>query len=164
MHPWPACTLSLCVYCDLYAFNRWWLFQMRASSRRWWGLSWTFTSTASGLPTTPRWSSPPSHPSQDTSASRTSYMCKQGQLQHFYQKHWESICFSALTTVLSACLTKGSSFPLAWVTNKNSWPTLAKDSCYLGPGGRAANHLCPCTNLVYKLNSTLRTANIAKQR
>ena len=52
----------------------------------------------------------------------------------------------ALTTVLSACLTKGRSFPLLWVTVKNSCPTLAKCSCYLDPGGQAASHLCPFTS------------------
>ena len=40
---------------------------------------------------------------------------------------------------------------------KNSCPTLAKCSCYLGPGERAVSHLCPYTNSAYQLNSTLRT-------
>ena len=56
------------------------------------------------------------------------------------------VFLSALTTVLSARLTKGRSFPLLWVTVKNSCPTLAKCSCYLDPGGQAASHLCPFTS------------------
>ena len=44
--------------------------------------------------------------------------------------------------------------------NQYSCPTLAKCSCYLGLGGQAASHLCPLTNLVNQVNSTLMTMQL----
>ena len=38
---------------------------------------------------------------------------------------------------------------------KNSWPSLAKYSCYFDTGGQAASPLCPFVDVVNDLNSTL---------
>ena len=73
---------------------------------------------------------------------------------------FKSFYLSDLTPVLSSRLTKGRSFSLTWVTINKSCPTLAKSSGYLGIGGQAASHLCPLTNLVNQVNSTLMTMQL----
>ena len=59
--------------------------------------------------------------------------------------------FSAFSTVLSVLLTKGSSFPIPWVTVKISYRTLAKSSCYLDDRTLIQNKTTFCRYFCLKL-------------